>query len=146
MHSQSTTNTSLTVRRTLDCSPEEAFDAWANPELFQQWFMGKIRDWTYDLDIRVGGKFTINMKHEGETLPHSGEYKILDRPNKLQFTWNSKYAGDHDSTVTIEFKANGDKTDLLLTHIGVPEEHVKGHTEGWTSFVDKMESWLAKQG
>jgi uncharacterized protein YndB with AHSA1/START domain len=144
MTPQSATNTSLTVRKTLECTPEEAFDAWTNPDLFQQWFMGTVRDWTYELDIQVGGKFMIMMKHEGETLPHSGEYRLLDRPRKLEFTWNSKYAGDHDSTVTIEFKPNGDKTDLLLTHVGVPEEFVKGHTEGWTSFVDKMAAWLTR--
>ena len=137
--------TSLTVKRTLDCSPEEAFDAWTNPELFQQWFMGRIRDWTYDLDIREGGRFEIVMKHEGEDLPHSGEYRILDRPNKLQFTWNSMCAGDHDSVVTIDFKRNGEKTDLLLTHVGVPENEVKGHTDGWGGFVDKLATWLSRK-
>lgn len=136
--------TSLTVRKTLDCSPEEAFDAWTNPELFQQWFMGTIRDWTYDLDIREGGTFMIMMKHEGQDLPHSGEYRIIDRPNKLQFTWNSKYAGDHDSLVTIDFVLVDGKTQLVLTHEGVPEEQVEGHTKGWGGFVDKLAAWLSR--
>ena len=144
MTPQSIPKTSLTVRKTIDCTPEEAFDAWTDPELFQQWFMGTIRDWTYDLDIREGGRFMIMMKHEGEDLPHSGEYRIIDRPNKLQFTWNSKNAGDHDSLVTIDFIPVDGKTQVVLTHEGVPEAQVEGHTKGWGGFVDKMATWLTK--
>jgi len=144
MPDQSTSQTSLTVRKTVACTPEEAFDAWTNPELFQQWFMGTIRDWTYELDIREGGKFNIMMKHEGEDLPHRGEYKLLDRPHKLQFTWISKFTGEKETLVTIEFKPDGDKTIVILTHEGVPEQWVDGHTEGWGGFIDKLVAWKQK--
>ncbi len=136
------TKTSLTLRRIINATPEEAYDAWADSSKFQSWFMGRIRDWSYQQDVQVGGKFEIVMKHEGEDLPHTGEYRILDRPNTIQFTWSSKNTNEKETLVTINFHKHGNGTELILTHEQLPEEWVEPHTQGWTMFVGKMEAWL----
>jgi uncharacterized protein YndB with AHSA1/START domain len=47
------------------------------------------------------------------------------------------------STVTIELTpAPGGKTDLTLTHVGLPEQTVEGHTGGWTMIVDLLSDLL----
>ena len=38
-----TPSESLTLRKTLPCSPEQAFRAWTDPEQFQQWFVALDR-------------------------------------------------------------------------------------------------------
>ena len=139
-----TTKTGLTLRRVVNATPEEAYDAWADPEKFQQWFMGRIRDWSYKQDVRVGGAYEIIMKHEGKDMPHTGEYKILDRPNKIQFTWSSGSTNNQETLVTIEFRAHENGTEVILIHEGIPEEFVEPHTKGWTQFVGKMADWLEK--
>ncbi len=139
-----TTKTSLTLRRIIKATPEEAYDAWADPSKFQSWFMGRIRDWTYQQDMKVGGKFDIVMKHEGDDLSHTGEYRILDRPNTIQFTWISKFTDEKESLVTINFHKHGDGTELILTHEQLPENAVEPHTQGWTEYTGKMDAWLQK--
>lgn len=136
--------TNLSIRRVVSATREEAYDAWADPKSFQQWFMGSIRDWSYEQDVRVGGRFEIMMKHEGEDMPHHGEYKVLDRPNQIQFTWASKNTNNKETLVTIEFLPNGDGTEVVLTHSALPGEFVEPHIQGWTQFVEKMDVWLTK--
>ncbi len=139
-----TDKTSLTIRRVVKATPEEAYDAWADPAMFQQWFMGRIRDWSYQQDVSVGGKYEIVMKHEGNDLPHSGEYRILDRPNTIQFTWTSKHTDERETLVTLNFYKHEDGTELILTHERLPEPWVEPHTQGWNGFIGKMESWMEK--
>lgn len=131
------------VRRTIRARPDDVFDAWLDPAKMHQWLCGNDPQWRFRLDPRVGGKFSIDMMHEGKSIPHDGEYRIIDRPHKLQFTWNSPYTGDGETVVTVELTPSGDHTDLVLTHEGLPEKQREGHREGWTSFARKLDEWIA---
>jgi len=76
----------------------------------------------------------------------SGEYRLVDPPNKVVYSWG--WDGDHpvkDSTVTIEFFERGDSTEVVLTHAGITHDgERKGHTDGWTSIMDKLEARYSK--
>jgi uncharacterized protein YndB with AHSA1/START domain len=37
------------------------------------------------VDARVGGRFHILMKNDKGEIPHDGEYRVIDRWNKLVF-------------------------------------------------------------
>lgn len=134
---------SLTVRRTIDCTPEEAYDAWTIPEMVRKW-NPEAEGTTYEFDVRVGGKFRFVFVHEGQKLPHTGEYKVLDRPNKIVHTWNSIATNNQDTLLTIEFFPKDGKTEVVLTHTGAPEDSIEDHTAGWNLVLDMMDNWLTK--
>jgi hypothetical protein len=98
-----------------------------------------IQDKSYDINFaQVGGKFQFDMAVGDNILPHFGEYKILDRANKIQFTWNSFNTDNKDSLVTIGIKVlNENSCELTLVHELLPSESsIKDHTGGWTRILD----------
>ena len=128
----------LAVRREIRATPEELFDAWLDPEAMAEFMRpGPTTRTTVKLDARVGGRFEIVMHTPGGQVPHTGTYRKLDRPRTLAFTWNSPYAGETDSLVTVEFRATRGGTEIVITHEGLPgEEMVKAHTGGWTDILE----------
>jgi uncharacterized protein YndB with AHSA1/START domain len=139
-------NLVLMVRRTINASAERLFDAWTRPELMKQWFRGsEMSTPVAETDLRVDGAWQIVMKKsDGKAYPHHGHYKVVDRPNKLVFTWNPFEAADYGTTVTLIFKKISENvTELTLIHEGFRDEEMKtGHDRGWNACLDTLEQWL----
>ena len=134
------------IQRTINATPERVFDAWLDPEALTN-FMRPGPTMTCDAvtDPRVGGKFLITMMGGGSVHPHTGEYLEIDRPRRLVFTWYSKSTAMASSTVTIELEpAAGGRTDLTLTHVGLPEKQVEGHNGGWTAISEMLDKQFTK--
>jgi uncharacterized protein YndB with AHSA1/START domain len=136
--------TSLTVRRQIDARPEEVFDAWTSAEAMKAWMRpGDTNDVAASLDVRVGGKYTIDMIGPESTHKHHGEYRVVDRPRKLVFTWNADWIPG-GSVVTLEFHGKGGGTELVLTHEGLPDRtSVENHTMGWGMILEKLDASLS---
>ena len=80
---------SLTLRKKLPCSPEQAFRAWTDPEQFQQWFVA-MPGMTVkaQMDVRLGGKYRISCARAGEPTKFvGGEFLVVDPPRRLEYTW-----------------------------------------------------------
>ena len=93
-----------------------------------------------EIDAHVGGGFTFKMHCGHESLPHSGKYLEISRPDKLVFTWASHYSVVENSTVTVQFtRIDGNTTKILLSHVRfIDEESRSGHEEGWTCILDRL--------
>jgi uncharacterized protein YndB with AHSA1/START domain len=75
-----------------------------------------------------------------------GVYRELTRPSRLVFTWTCPDLGVLESVVTVELKAAGDHTDLVLTHVLPPDPKIhREHEGGWNGCVATLERWLATQ-
>lgn len=134
------------VKRVFPVTSEVLFDAWLNPESIKKWMCpGEgVTVPNPIIDATVGGKFQFDM-HMGENvIPHSGEYKIIDRSSKLQFTWISMNTKGEDSIVTLSFKAVGEEScELHLLHELLPsQEAVDDHTGGWNRIFECLNSAL----
>jgi hypothetical protein len=57
------------------------------------------------------------------------------------FTWNSPFAGDCDSLVTVDFRPAGNthRTEVIVTHEQLPAGAVESHTRGWTGGLEKLD-------
>jgi uncharacterized protein YndB with AHSA1/START domain len=130
----------VTVRREIAAPAAELFDAWLDPDKLAAWMRpGDAQRAKVKLDPRVGGEFEIIMYTPSGAVPHTGAYQEISRPRRLVFTWNSPYAGQHGSLVTVSFNAKGRATEVVITHERLPsEEMVKAHTGGWTSILELM--------
>ena len=81
----------LILRRMLNATPELAFEAWTSPEHIQQWMRpepGMVVPLA-SMDLRVGGKFRIQMKNAGRGVFHrGGEFQEVKAPERLVYTWD----------------------------------------------------------
>jgi uncharacterized protein YndB with AHSA1/START domain len=141
-------NAVLMVQRTINASAERLFDAWTKPELMKQWFRasGKMTTAATAADLRLGGAWRVEMKtSDGKSCPNNGHYKVIDRPNKLVFTWHPYEAADYETTVTLIFKKVSENiTDLTLTHEGLRNEKDKtDHTNGWNGCLNMLDKWAS---
>jgi len=123
--------------RVIKAPASTLFDAWINADTMSR-FMCPIPGGTAKATSEgtVGGSFTVEMvAPDGQSIPHHGVYRTIDRPDKLVFTWNSPYA--RDTVVTITFKETSEGTEVKLVHESLAdEEQAKSHTEGWTVILD----------
>lgn len=130
----------IELTKIFSVSAEMVYDAWLDIESIKKWMCPG--EWVTvpnpEIDAQVGGKFQFDMAVGDNILPHFGEYKILDRANKIQFTWNSFNTDNKDSLVTIGIKElNENSCELTLVHELLPNEgSVKDHTGGWTRILD----------
>ena len=132
---------SLTLSKRLPAPPDRVFAAWTSAESIQKWLCpydtGKIEA---ELDLRVGGRYRIDMHGESGVFKHTGEYREIDPPSRLVFTWVSPATAGLESVVTIELAPAGDgETDLTLTHEGFPDVAATDrHRGGWGSILQRL--------
>ncbi len=144
------TNLVLVVQRKMKASPERLFDAWTKPELMSQWFHAGDQMTTpvAEADLKVGGPWRVVMRTAaGLEHMNNGKYLVIDRPNKLVFTWHPKGQIDFETKVTLLFKKVSDEfTEMTLTHEGLRDKDwFDKHSAGWTGCIATLESWLAKK-
>ena len=130
----------LTVARTIAAPPERVFDAWLDADMLMK-FMQPGPGMTTPsatTDAKVGGRFDLTMKREDDEMPHGGVYKEIDRPNRIVFSWESPFSVE-GSTVTLDFRPEGDGTHLTLTHIRFPNQESRdNHEGGWTAILARL--------
>lgn len=136
----------IRITKRLPATPDEVYDAWTDPKSVMQWMTpGPGMSSKAKMDVRVGGKFHIDMMGDGKTYPHDGEYLRLDRPKVIEFTWISPGTQQQRTVVTVELRRAGDETDLTLTHKMFPtKDAADQHKGGWTQIVDHLGEVLAK--
>jgi uncharacterized protein YndB with AHSA1/START domain len=135
----------ITVRKQLRASRDEVFDAWLDAEGMCAWMLpGTVKHCEAMVDPRVGGRFHIHMRSAQLDYVHSGEYRVLDRPSKLVFTWVSSYMQQQETLVTIELFDRDGQCELVLTHERVPAAlSAKGVGAGWRTMLDKLAAALS---
>lgn len=131
------------IRRLLPATPEEVFEAWTDAESLRQWLCpGTTTVETAELDVRVGGKFSIVLHTVNGLYAHTGEYREIRRPERLVFTWRSNFTHDEETLVTVELFPQGEETEMLLTHELLLDEDQPRHATGWQSVEEKLEDHL----
>ena len=132
------------VRHRFEASAERVFDAWLDPEKARRFLFATptgemVR---VDIDARVGGKFNITERRDGEDAEHVGEYLEIERPRRLVFNFGDNVALPV-SKVTIEIVAPGSGCELTLTHERIPAEYETQTAEGWAGVLEGLEAAIA---
>jgi uncharacterized protein YndB with AHSA1/START domain len=145
----------LTVSRVFDAPRELVWRAWTDPEQFKKWMIpgegAQVLAATKDL--RVGGKYSIEFKKpDGMRKVVTGVYREVVAPERLAFTWGGASAGadasacggePNETLVTLEFRAQGKRTELVLKHEGFSSTEARdGHNNGWTCGLEHLASFL----
>lgn len=86
-------------------------------------------------DPRVGGRYTLVERREGEDVLHTGEYLELVRPSRIVFTLQVPKYSNEISTVEIDIKPAGEGCEMTLKHAGVLEEYAESTRKGWEQII-----------
>lgn len=148
---QPTTETALRITRTFRASREKVFRAWTEPEALKRWF---APDDAFDtrvlhFDPRPGGRYRIDMRKDDVSHIVAGEYREVNPPARLVFTWkweNHPERGTEDTIVTLEFLDHGGSTELVLTHERFPDAAIRDdHNKGWTGCLDRLARYASER-
>lgn len=130
----------VVVRRTIRASAEVLFDAFLDPYALSEWMRpGTIRSAVATVEPRVGGRYEVIMQAESGPIPHTGVYRLIDRPRRLVFTWHSPNTGTTETLVTVDFVAATNGTEVVVTHELLPEAARPAHSRGWTSGLEHLD-------
>jgi len=134
----------LRLERVFDAAPDRVFDAWVDPELLRRWWAAGP-DWETPLaeaDARPGGRYRLSMRNpeSGETHTVGGEYRQVERPNRLVYTWKWEDGDGTESLVTVDFAEAGEGTRVVLEHTGLgSDDSAAQHEHGWKACMDNLE-------
>src|SRR4051812_26535329 len=133
---------SVEVRRTIRAPRQRVYDAWTKPEELKRWHApGPMTVARADMEPRVGGAYRIHMvSPAGEEHRVTGEYREVDPPRRLVYTWQWETGTDQTvTTVAIDFIERGQDTEVVLRHDGFTREEASAsHLQGWTAIMDKL--------
>ena len=140
----------LEMDRVLAAPPDVVFGAFSDANVLAKWWGPQgFTIPSLEFDPRVGERYRIEMQPpEGEDFSLTGEFREVDPPGRLAFTfiWDPPNPDDVETVVALSFRDRGESTELALTQGPFKtEERVALHRDGWTDTLDKLERVLADQ-
>jgi uncharacterized protein YndB with AHSA1/START domain len=130
---------------------ELAFRAFTQAALLEQWFCPspEVVLRVEQCDPRPGGKYRFVFYFPGgRIVPVIGEYRIVEPPHKLVFTWTweepDPWAGAV-TLVTVKFAARDAGTNVEVHHGEFTAQDMKQmHESGWAVTLSCLEQLLPK--
>lgn len=141
-------NSPLVIKRVMPCGKRQLFEAWSKPSVMARWFFASqdpVKPSSVENSFTVGGRWKLTM-HLPEFEPTMwGEYREINRYNRIVFSWNSHIASD--SLVELSFRElSANRTEMTLTHTQFPSaESRASHNDGWSACLDSLERFLAAE-
>lgn len=135
------TTDSVRLARTLEAPRDDVWRMWTVPAEFSSWYGPdgatiEVTQW----DLRSGGARRISMGVETPngpmTMHFRGEFLEVTKPERLVYT---EAMADRTHTMTrveVEFREDGDRTTVELTHHGIPAG--SPGEAGWTAALDHL--------
>jgi uncharacterized protein YndB with AHSA1/START domain len=134
------------VTRRFDASAERVFDAWLDPKTAGRWLFatptGQMM--RVEIDARVGGRFIIVDRRDGEDVEHRGEYLDIDRPRRLVFTFGVPKYSSETTRVCVDIVPRETGCELTLTHEGVLPDYAERTKAGWTEILGRLAAGLTQ--
>jgi uncharacterized protein YndB with AHSA1/START domain len=136
----------LIVRRTIRATAGRLFEAWTRPDQLRAWWGPRpVTCSGAEVDLRVGGRFRIdNALPDGGTVSIEGEFRVIEPPHRLVYTWRMGAGPDAESSlVTVRFEPRGDATEVVVVHEQLASEAVReSHEKGWEGCLDGLDREL----
>jgi uncharacterized protein YndB with AHSA1/START domain len=138
--------------RIIDAPRNDVFRAWTEPEQIRRWWgPGEFTCPEADVDLRPGGTYRLAMQPTaGDAFIVGGTDREVEPPARLVYTWRwetGPAADGSESLVTVEFREQGARTELVLTHTDFPESHGPApYQMGWDGGLDKFEALFTGSG
>jgi len=139
----------LTIKRSYNAPIDVVWEAWADPVRAKEWW--GPRGFTapvVELDERPGGKWRAKMvAPDGTELWQHGVYREIVPKKRIVYTFIWDQEPDHEMLVTVDFSANGNKTEITFQQTGFKSDGEReGHKGGWNESFDRLGEYLQQSG
>lgn len=149
------------IERTFDAPIDLIWAMWTEAEHFANWYgpMGATIP-RVDMEVVVGGHRHVAMEMETPDGPMQmffiGEYREVEPKTRLVYTESMADADGKamtaeqmgmpagapvETSVVVELTDLGDRTSMILTHVGVPTDSPEA--QGWSMAIGKLEARIA---
>lgn len=141
--SKAAADVTLRLERSIAATPEQVYRAWIEAEALTRW-MAPADDFTvvvHAVEARVGGRYRYELRNpDGSRHVVGGEFRVLDRPRKLVFTWAWEARPEEGETqVSVVLSPEGKGTKLVLLHENFLNGEVRDqHRQGWTGCLERL--------
>jgi uncharacterized protein YndB with AHSA1/START domain len=137
----------LDLVRTLPAAPSRVFELFTDArELARWWGPEGFSTPGLDFEPRVGESYRIEMQPpEGDAFHLTGEFRAVDPPTRLAFTfrWEPPDPDDVETVVELAFRDLGGSTEVALTQGSFKTEARRAlHRDGWTDSFNRLEAVL----
>jgi uncharacterized protein YndB with AHSA1/START domain len=125
-------------------SAERVFDALARPEERVAWWgrASRFRATRMESDLRTGGRWAMWFETPRGPARVDGEYRAVERPRLLEFTWRPSWFDSTESLVRIEIEESDGVTRVRLTHSELVGEADRANSLGWPDLLAAMQAYV----
>ena len=95
-----------------------------------------------DIDARVGGRFCVVERRDGNEVEHRGTYVEIDRPRRLAFDFAVPQFSSQTTRITLPLEPRGRGCELTLLHEGVRPGFEERTAQGWKTMLDALAQTL----
>jgi uncharacterized protein YndB with AHSA1/START domain len=139
----------LRIERTFEAPVERVFEAWTSEEVLRRWLCGIAGGETpiAEVDLRVGGTIRIVMRDPANGAEHgaSGEYRSVDPPRGLVFTWVWDARPENPQLIELEFSEAEGRTVVVMTNSAISTDgRLEDQRRGWQRCYDNLERVLGE--
>jgi uncharacterized protein YndB with AHSA1/START domain/DNA-binding transcriptional ArsR family regulator len=123
---------------------ERVFDALTDPSQRVAWWgnEGRFRTTYMESDLHPGGKWMMRGMGMGKPFSVYGEYRTIERPRLLVFTWLPSWQDDAtESLVRFDLEERDGRTTVRLTHSGLTGSGRAQH-KGWPQILAWLQAYV----
>ena len=139
------TNDGIVEEIVIQATAERVFDALTDPARRVQWWSvaGRFHTEHMESDLRPGGAWVMRgTAMGGRPFTVRGEYREIERPRLLVFTWLPDWQPDGlESLVRIELDERGGATNVRLTHSGLATDAARSSHKGWPQVLGLLQTY-----
>jgi uncharacterized protein YndB with AHSA1/START domain len=130
-----TTSDAIVKEITIKAPAERVFQALTDPRQRVKWWgaEGRFQATHMESDLRPGGAWLMRgTGMGGKPFIVHGEYRAIDRPRLLEFTWLADWDENAlESVVRLDLEERDGATTVRLTHSGLTSERARENYKGW---------------
>lgn len=140
-------DTEIHIETMINAPRDLIYQAYVDPKAIPHWWgPARLRTVVEEMDVKVGGKWKyLQYEPDGTEYVFHGEYKEVDRPNKITWTFNFGMWEGRESTETVEFvEVEPRKTKIINTVVYQSKEDRDGMLQsgmesGMSESLDRLE-------
>ena len=133
---------------TIKAPAQRIFDALTNPSQRTKWWgaEGRFQTTHMESDLRPGGKWMMRGNGMGgKPFTVSGEYRQIEPPRLLVFTWLPSWQEDAIETlVRFDLEEKNGVTTVRLTHSGLTDSSRMSH-KGWPQVLTWLQDYIEQK-
>jgi uncharacterized protein YndB with AHSA1/START domain len=133
---------------TIRASADRIFESLTDPTQRVKWWglKGRFETTHMESDLRPGGRWMMRGSGMGgKPFRVVGEYRSVERPRLLAFTWLPDW--DEKATETLvrfDLSEQGGVTTVRLTHSGFVSEDSRARHRGWQQILSWLQGYVER--